>query len=676
MHFLYPYFLWALAALAIPVIIHLFYFRRFKKVYFTNVRFLKEIKEETSSRNKLKNLLILLARLLAVAALVLAFAQPFIPKGETLKSGINNVSVFVDNSYSMTATRQDIPLLDYAKDKARAVIGAYGEDDKFQVLTHDFEGRHQRWLSKEDALSYIDEIQLTPVVQSLDKVVNRQHQLFESTEGNRLSYLISDFQKSIMPSEGWKDTTMEMSLLPIQSKQQKNISVDSVWFDGPVPFLQQNNKLVIRIRNNSGEDAEQVKISLHRDGQEKPVGVRDVPAGGTVTDTVSVTIEKTGWQEAVINISDYPIQFDDNYYISFLVPDTIKVLMINDGGEVRHLDALFRGLKNFSMTSQNVNQLQYQQFPAYDLIILNDLNTLTSGLSTEISQFVRNGGKVLVFPGQNADLNNYNHFLSLAGAVPFDNANKNPREVAAINTDEYVFSEVYVRTSQNLKLPKVQLSYNVRSSGSHAGESLLSFRDGDPFLSKYRSGDGQLYVCASPLNPDVNDLVFNAEIFVPMIFKIAISATKQKKISHTITNNVIVETDNLRKAGDYVYKVKNDRMEFIPGQIPNGNKITLDLDNQIKTAGFYDLLLDDQLAGKLAFNYDRRESDMSVYEESQLIHITAANSKVKVMGETLQANIEGSIIEKDQGIVLWKWFVILALIFLLAETILIRFFKS
>ncbi|HMX40777.1 MAG TPA: BatA domain-containing protein [Saprospiraceae bacterium] len=68
MSFVFPAFLAALAVLAIPIIIHLFYFRRFKKVYFTNVRFLKEVKEETSNRQKLRNLLVLLMRCLAIAS--------------------------------------------------------------------------------------------------------------------------------------------------------------------------------------------------------------------------------------------------------------------------------------------------------------------------------------------------------------------------------------------------------------------------------------------------------------------------------------------------------------------------------------------------------------------------------------------------------------------------------
>ena len=87
MEFIYPSFLWALGVLVLPIIIHLFYFRRFKKVEFTNVRFLKEIKEETASRSKLKNLLVLLSRLLAIAFLVFAFCQPFLSDGEDIKKG-------------------------------------------------------------------------------------------------------------------------------------------------------------------------------------------------------------------------------------------------------------------------------------------------------------------------------------------------------------------------------------------------------------------------------------------------------------------------------------------------------------------------------------------------------------------------------------------------------------
>lgn len=675
MQFLYPSFLWALMALAIPIIIHLFYFRRFKRVLFTNVKYLKEIKEETSNRNRLKNLLVLLSRCLAVAGLVFAFAQPYLPTGDRIKSGINHISVFVDNSFSMTAARQDIPLLDFAKDKARLIINSYSEEDKFQVLSHDFEGKHQRFVSKEDALAFVDEIQITPTVQMVDKIVKRQHQLMETVSGNKISYIISDFQKSISDFSTITDTTMEVNLLPLQSVNQKNISVDSVWFDGPIPFFNQNNKLVVRVRNNSGEDSEQVKLSFKKDGQDKPIGIVDIPANSVITDTVSVNVDKAGWHEGIVSMTDYPIQFDDEYYIAFPVPDTIKALFINESGSNRFMDALFDGVPYFSLANQNVNQLQYQQFVNFDLIILNDLKNISSGLNNELSQYLKSGGKVLIFPGKTSDIPSYNNFMAINGAGTIIGTNKSVKEVASINTEEFIFSDVYINTSKNLKLPKTTLSFDINNSASGLQEKLLVYRDGTSYLSKYKVGDGQLFVCAAPLDKESNDLVYNAEVFVPLIYKMAITTTKHKNLSYTISNNLAIETDNLRQSGDYVYKIKNEKLEFIPGQIPSGNKITLEVDDQVKSAGFYDLMLNDQVTGKLAFNYNRRESDMSLYDESALAPLVSHNTKLKIMNEALQANISTSIAEKDRGVVLWKWFLIAALVFLAIEALLLRYYK-
>src|SRR5688572_24858722 len=151
MQFLYPAFLWALSALAIPIIIHLFYFRRYKKVYFSNLRFLREVKEETSARNRLRNLLILLARLLAMAFIILAFAQPVIPLQDAMKAGIRNVSIFVDNSFSMQSFGKDLSLFDRSKQKAHEIIMGYGAEDRFQVLGHELSPSQTQWISREEA---------------------------------------------------------------------------------------------------------------------------------------------------------------------------------------------------------------------------------------------------------------------------------------------------------------------------------------------------------------------------------------------------------------------------------------------------------------------------------------------------------------------------------------------
>ena len=178
--FVYPTFLFALAALLIPIIIHLFYFRRFKKVYFTNVKFLKELKEERASRNRLKHFLVLLSRMLALAFLVFAFAQPYIPQTEAeIVRGTKAASVFIDNSFSMNALSNDVSLFEKAKRKAREIVEAYGPEDRFQIITNDFEGKHQRLLDKDEFIGYLDEIEISPNVQNLNEVFSRQKQALE-----------------------------------------------------------------------------------------------------------------------------------------------------------------------------------------------------------------------------------------------------------------------------------------------------------------------------------------------------------------------------------------------------------------------------------------------------------------------------------------------------------------
>ena len=128
MQFLYPAFLFGLLALAIPVIIHLFNFRRFKTVYFTNVRFLKNIQEETATKSRLKHILVLISRMLAIIFLVLAFAQPFIPSEQSAdKATKKAVSIYIDNSFSMEAVNNDEQLLNIAKRKAEETISSYGQ---------------------------------------------------------------------------------------------------------------------------------------------------------------------------------------------------------------------------------------------------------------------------------------------------------------------------------------------------------------------------------------------------------------------------------------------------------------------------------------------------------------------------------------------------------------------
>lgn len=675
MQFVFPTFLWGLLALAIPIIIHLFYFRRFKKVYFTNVRFLKEVKEETSARQKLRNLLVLLMRCLAVAFLVFAFAQPFIPQDVEVKKGENAVSVYIDNSFSMSALSEEAPLVEKAKQKAKEIITAYSVEDRFQILTTDFEGRHQRLVSKEEAIGLVEEIKISPAVRSLSQVLTRQEQALSSgTADNKISYVISDLQANVTDLENFQDTLMDVTLVPLQAVQEKNVSIDSAWFEAPVQMLDQPNPLVVKIRNWSNETAENIRLSVKYDGEVKPVGELAIPANSSVTDTVNISIRKTGWAEAELSITDYPVQFDDKYFFTYNVAEAVNVLVIDEQAQNARLNSALKSIAYFQVTNQLSRNIDYSKLAEYQLIVVNGLKDVSSGLAFELKQYIENGGNVLVFPGANANTQSFNAFLGSIPANELQNFDQTERIVSDINTQEFVFKDVYENRSANLRLPVSQGNYRLATLASRGEEKLLRYRDGSTFLAKYKRGQGILYLCASPLEDEYSNLAASGEIFIPMLYKMAIGSARSRPIAYTIGQDETIEAENRVRGGESVYKLKGKVEEFIPQQRIVASKVFLGVQNQVPEAGYFDLFLNEEnILAKYAFNYDRRESNLAYRSANDLEDNLPDN--VSIINETAEANLTEKVADRSRGVILWKWCVIAALLALLGEILLLRFWK-
>ena len=671
MQFLHPQILWAILALAIPIIIHLFHFRRFKKVYFTNVKLLKEIKEEKSTRRQLRNFLVLLSRLFAAACLIIAFAQPFLSENDTAKTGKNYVSIFIDNSNSMMALSEDVPLIDKAKKKAEEIVSAYGVADQFQIISHELKGSQQRWINQENTIQAIEDIGLNPEVNLLSNVYNKQLQS-KPEDGNHVIYYLSDFQKSITDFNLESDTLSEVNLIPMQAVKENNISLDSVWFESVVPSINQNNKLIVRIKNHSNEAREDIRLSINHNNQNRPEGTFNIPANGTKVDTINLLITEPGWQKIKVKIDDYPIQFDDSYFISFNIKEKTSVLSINTNKPNKYLSAVFKGLNAFEINNVAVSSIQYDQLKNHDLIILSDLKSITTGLASAIKSYTENGGNVMVFPPANADTDSYNSFFSSLNTNTITQWQQEKNAVYRINTSEFVFDNVYASIGSNLKLPTTEGNYQFSNFSSRGGEYLLKYRNGENYITKYKRGKGNLFVSASPLDKKYNDLVVNAEVFVPLVYKISYAANQNDQLAFSIGKDNFTEINNVSTSNDIIYKIKGAQ-EFIPGQTNLGNATMINFNNMISEAGYYDLTLQDELVKGLAFNYDRIESNLDYIGAEELETKFGAFSNV--FGNSLKANLGNIIKEKDQGITYWRLCLMLALIFLAIETMLLRFWK-
>jgi len=606
-----------------------------------------------------------------MALLIFAFAQPFISKNNSVKAGKNYVSIFIDNSYSMMAATEDVPLIDKTKRRAEEIVEAYDPADQFQILTHELKGSQQRWISKENVRSAIEEIELSPKVNTLSNVLLVQKQSAPA-DGNHITYMLSDFQKSITDIELEKDTTLEINFIPVQAVKESNIAIDSAWFESVVPSINQNNKLYVRVTNHSAENQKDIRLSITHNGQNRPEGTMDIPARSSITDTINLLLTKAGWQEMEIKIDDYPIQFDDSYYINFNIKESIKVLSINNSTNDRYLTALFRGLNQFDLDNVSESSIQYDKFKDYDLIIMTSLTSVSSGLSASLKTYVENGGNILVFPPRTANVETYNAFLNQLNANSISQWDNTEQAVSKINTSEFVFDNVYTSTDSNLKLPITKGHYDFTSFSARGGEYLLKYRSGQNFLTKYNRGKGKFYVCAAPLDVKYNDLVTNAEVFVPMLYKLSFSATQSDKISYIIGKDNYTEVNNTSSNNEIIYKIKGEE-EFIPGQTNMGNTSLINFNNMISKAGFYNLNLEDQQIKGLAFNYDRIESNLDYKSSEELNEEYGASANI--ISNTASADLSQIIKQKDQGIRFWKWCLILALLFLAIETLLLRFWK-
>ncbi len=675
MQFLFPGFLIAGLAIAIPILIHLFYFRRFKPVYFTNVRFLREIKEETAARSRLRNLLVLLARILAILALVAAFAQPFLPRGETADQGPKAVGIYIDNSFSMGALSRDVPLLEVAKMKAGEIIDGYGGEDRFQIMTNSYSGQEQRLVTREQARELIADIQLSPNVADLATVLRRQQQILRGqSDHTRFSYLISDFQKNSSFTGDFQDTSMTITAIPLQAVQEQNVSIDSAWFEGPVLIARQANPLVVQVTNHGIEEVEQVRLSLLENGQEKPIGQLSIPPGITVTDTLLYTAQQAGWQSLELRVTDFPVQFDDAYYLAAEVRERIGILVIFDGAATPYLQKGTMGVQAFEPVFQSASQVDYSRFSKYQLIILDDLGVLSSGLVKELESFMKGGGNVLVFPkGNQADLKGFAELSSLAGARRYGDWTAQTLNVSELNTNSFIFSDVYTNARANLRLPVTKGYYRMESGGPVDEEPLVTFRDGQRMLARYPLELGNLFLSSAPLGEEFSDLVKTGEVFIPMVYKMALSGRRNTRLAYTIGQDLEVElTVPIRKSAESLLRLRSAKEEFVPSQRYIGSRVKLGLEEGLSFAGVYDVL-DDQEAnlGNVAFNYDRRESDLSILEMEDI-----RAKGFQIPDETARADLSVWVGEQERGIVLWRWCVILALVMIAIESLLLRFWKT
>ena len=673
--------LWGLVATAIPIIVHLFNFRKFKKVYFSNVEFLKEIKQETQSKRNLKHLLILASRMLAVAAIVLAFAQPYMPQpGAVEMPGGTAVSIYIDNSFSMQGAGKDGIMLDLAKNKALEIVESFAPSDKFQLLTGDFEGRHQRLVSKEEMTSLIQEVNLSPVSRKLSEVVTRQRDaLVTSGLEKRHAFVLTDLQASITDIDAVaNDSSMRVTIVPELPEIKSNVFIDSVWFETPVRQLNQPEILHARVVNTGSEDIESIPLQLVINGTQKSVATAAIPALSNSTIDVTYSNTEAGFKHCSLNITDVSITSDDAYYFSYTVAERIRVLeILGANASTQAVKAVFSDDPFFEWNSVNESAIDFSRFTGMNFIVVNQLRNLSTGLVSELNKFMESGGSVLVIPSAEIAVNEYNSALATWKSGQLAGKSNIASVVTTVNYEHYIFKEAFKQSSGNIDLPTAASYYSLVLASGQWAEPMLTLQNGSPFLISASIGHGRLYFSSVSLSTDETNFTQHA-FFPASLIRMAEYSQPTSQLSYVLGREEAIVLRNIQLQGEETFRLQNivTNSEIIPEHRNAGNQVEVFVHGDLGIAGNYLLNWGANAVQPLAFNFDRAESynatlAINAFRDKITERQFSNWSILEGDTETVSAGAEAI----DDSHKFWLSLIVWALIFLAIEILLIKFWR-
>jgi hypothetical protein len=639
MQFKYPELLWALFLLLIPIFIHLFQLRRFKKTPFTNVKLLQKVVSESRRSNSLKKWLLLITRLLLFTALIIAFAQPFFAKKIALQD--KETVIYLDDSFSMQAKTDQRTLLSNA---VQELIKSVPGDKTFSLFTNTMEYRN---VSLKDIRNDLLTIEATPKQLNLEEIYLKGSTLF-SKEGNRIKnlVLISDFQKTMSTTVTDSSNTIQKHLVQLSPDYLDNISLDTVFISS-----QDLENIEVTVGLTSYSKIQNTPISLY--DKERLIA----KTSAVFEDNKGAVVFTLPAKEAIngrFEISDVGLAYDNHLHFNIDVKEKPKVLVI---GEVDsdYLQRIYTE-NEFLFSSFGIKNLNYRDIDLQNLVILNELDHISNSLITSLTSFITNGGNLVVIPGVDSDLNSYNQLLTEFSVGSYIEKVAADRNITQISFSHPLYKNVFEKTIQNFQYPKVSQFYRTSTNGP----SILSYQNGEPFLT----GAKGVYVFTASLS-DQNSNFKQSPLVVPTFFKMGANSLILPDLYSTIGGLTQIDVTQ-RLSKDHILKVFKEDYEFIPRQRTHANKVSLTFNEKPTTDGVFGVSENGNTLMHISFNYPRNESELD-YLEINNLQFNSNQSSISSLFQNLQN--DNSVTE------LWKWFVILAVLFILTEVLIIKYLK-
>ena len=642
MQFKHPEILYFLFLLVLPILVHLFQLRRFKKEYFTNVQFLKELSIQTRKSSTIKKWLLLFTRLLLLSFLVFAFAQPFFSAKESKKTS-NEMYIILDNSFSMQAKGKKGELL---KRAVQDLLEHTPDAQSFSLITisDNYWNTDIKTLQKD-----LQDLKYSATPFRLDNLIAKVNA--RKSAFNKDIVVITDaVGLKTNESKSFRKEDNVYFVIP-KAEQKNNIAIDSV-------FIQQTldsfYEIGVKISAN-GKDFKDIPIALYNNNK---LTAKTLLSFDINSKTVNFTIPKENFH-GYVTVNDKGLAYDNMYFFTISKPNKTNIINIGSTDKSNFLAKIYTS-DEFAYNNFTITNLDYNLIEKQDAIVLNELADIPQALQTTLKSFVSKGGNMIIIPGQDTNVTKMNEFLANFGTIQLKAITTGDKKVTKINFNHPLFNTVFEKKIDNFQYPSTKNSFGINSSSP----TILSYEDQSTFLTSIANPLSSVYLFAAPVNK-TNSNFQNSPLIVPTFYKMAQNSQKTGVNAIVIGENQPFVVDALLSK-DEILTVKNKTESFIPVQQLLNTKVKMTFNDNPTEAGNFGIFNGANLVHNISFNYSRTESNIGLVNKE----ITANFKEIDDI-ETVFNTIQTDRTDTQ----IWKWFVMLTLLFILLELLILKFVK-
>lgn len=691
MVFLNPAILLGLLAASVPVLIHLLNLRKLEKIEFSTLAFLKELQKTKIRRIKLKQWILLALRVLIILFLVMAFARPALesvsPGG--VSSAAKTSAVFIiDNSFSMSVIDENGSLINQAKQIAKNLLNEFQEGDEISIIPLTIVGESENKPTTNIILAerLVDEIKLSQVYTPFEKKLQLANNVLrESSNYNKEVFVISDLQSNLIIDD---NETGDDSLLifpentKIYSMKLNRSAIRNI----AVTKLQVNNQIFEKgkpvsfnavISNYSNVSIENVVSSLFINGQRAAQKSISLQPNQSTQVGFETTLTGSGLLEIFVELEDDDILQDNRRFMSLLIPEKIKVLLLADNlADLDYIGAIFTNVlgNSFEVDQNLLTRISAINLQTYNVVLISGSESLNNNKS--LVDYLSLGGKIMLFPGNNSTLNGFKSLCTLLD-IPMptmlvDNP-ENSELYSSIDKTDFdhpVFSNIFERNSKKqFQSPTVNKYFNI--SAEAKGTRIISLLDGTSFMSEFSVKNGSVILFNVAPVLTWSDFPIKG-IFAPLVTNSVLYLTsKTNENVDYITGDIL----SIRTANKTINQLKivhpdlsGEFLDYDPVRNLNFMPYTKSF-----LPGVYKVFSANEIIDVLCVNVNPIESETEYIEYRDFENYLFKKGFKGEVIEIMQGdNFAEKISQARFGMELWKHFLIAALFLSLIEMFIAR----